>query len=27
MSFDEVQKSHVRQVARNKGLDEVAASF
>jgi hypothetical protein len=27
MSFDEEQKSQVRQVARNKGLDEVAASF
>ena len=27
MSFDEQQKSQVRQVARNKGLDEVAASF
>jgi hypothetical protein len=27
MSFDEEQKSQVRQVARNKGLTEVAAAF
>jgi hypothetical protein len=27
MSFDEEQKSQVRQLARNMGLEQVAASF